>query len=45
MKTYPEATELQTQAVPIAKKVKEGETAIFQSFITQEIAKISDASK
>ena len=40
-----EATGIQAQAVPIAKKVKDGETAIFQSFIAQEIARISDASK
>jgi len=40
-----EATDLQAQATSIAKKVKDGETAIFQSFITQEIAKITDASK
>src|ERR1700724_1595943 len=40
-----EATDLHTQAASIAKKVKDGETAIFQSFITQEIAKITDASK
>jgi hypothetical protein len=40
-----EATEIQAQAAPIAKKVKDGESAIFQSFIAQEIAKISDASK
>jgi hypothetical protein len=40
-----EATEIQAQAVPIAGKVKNGESAIFQSFIAQEIAKISDASK
>jgi hypothetical protein len=39
------ATELQAEAVPIVKKVKDGESTIFQSFITQEIAKISDASK
>jgi hypothetical protein len=40
-----EATEIQAQAVPTAKKVKDGETAIFQSFIAQEIARISEASK
>jgi hypothetical protein len=40
-----EATGIQAQAVRIAKKVKDGETAIFQSFIAQEIARISDASK
>jgi hypothetical protein len=40
-----EATDIQAQAVPIAKKVKDGESAIFQSFIAQQIAKISDASK
>ena len=40
-----EATDLHAQAASIAKKVKDGETAIFQSFITQEIAKITDASK
>ncbi|HET9378947.1 MAG TPA: hypothetical protein VFO40_28505 [Chthoniobacterales bacterium] len=39
------ATEIQAQAAPIAKKVKDGESAIFQSFVAQEIAKISDASK
>jgi hypothetical protein len=38
-----EATDIQAQAVPTAKKVKDGETAIFQSFIAQEIARISDA--
>jgi hypothetical protein len=40
-----EATALQAQALSIAKKVKDGETAIFRSFITQEVAKITDASK
>jgi hypothetical protein len=39
------AKELQAEAVPAAKKLKDGETTIFQSFIAQEIAKISDASK
>ena len=40
-----EATDLHAQAASIAKKVKDGETAIFQSFITEEIAKITEASK
>jgi hypothetical protein len=40
-----EATEIQAQAVPTVKKVKDGESAIFQSFIAQEIVRISDASK
>jgi len=39
------ATELQTEAVSTAKKLKDGETTIFQSFVAQEIAKIADASK
>ena len=39
------ATEIQAQAAPIAKKVKDGESAIFQSLVAQETAKISDASK
>jgi hypothetical protein len=39
------ATEIQTEAVPTANKVKAGESTIFQSFIAQEVAKINDASK
>jgi hypothetical protein len=39
------ATEIQTEAVPTANKVKTGESTIFQSFIAQEVAKINDASK
>jgi hypothetical protein len=40
-----QATDIQAQAAPIASKVKNGEDPIFQSFIAQEIARISDASK